>query len=471
MLPLRRALALAALALCHPLCPAQDFQDGDFLVTGQFNGYPHAFFAIDPQTGQTQQVANVFSLSGPDWMEYDPFRQGVVLYGTIQPDMPWPTQRLVLVKRDGSYTSLGFQGEQVQTLAPVGDGRIYCQRTAPGGPASRLHVLTANNQMLPVIDPSTGQAFSLFFDHLTYLPAQNALLAVGNGAQGPCPNLSGRPRAFRIPLSPDGLSIAGPISCGVIDFGINQAVVGLDALPGGDYLMTLSNGDFSPKNLVRIQPAGPSLSLFAETLYQNFNLFDLDGGVWSQALGRAVVLSDWQDLLISVPGGNEQGSALSTSLSIFDGTSGTGPRNRLIDVSRFGPGCGGLSKAYGAALAGTGAAAPNLGAASCPRIGQPLPLVLSELVGAAPAFLALGTVKTSLPLAGGTLHLVPLQVAGPVTASGTPGVAAAGSAQFDLTVPSNPALIGVPLYFQGAAVDLGAPEWLSLSKGLEVRAG
>lgn len=471
MLPLHRALCLAALALGQPTSRAQDFEDGDLLVTGQFNNFPHAFFAIDPQTGQTSQVANVFSLSGPDWMEYDPFRKGVVLYGTIQPDMPWPTQRLILLRRDGSYTSLGFIGEQVQALAPAGDGRVYCLRTAPGVPGSRLHVLTADNQMLPVIDPASGQAFSLAFDHLAFLPGQNALLAVGNWAQAPCTNLNGRPRAYRIPLAPDGLSIGGPIACGVIDFGINQAVVGLDALPGGDYLMTLSNGDWSPKNLVRIQPGGPSLSLYAETLGQSANMIDLDGGVWSQALGRAVVLNDWTDQLTVVPGNGQPGQPIATSLSIWDGTSGTGPRNRLTDVSRFGPGCGGLSKAYGSALAGSGGLAPNLGAATCPRVGQLLPLVLSETAGAAPCFLALGTAKAGLPLAGGTLNLVPLQVLGAVSASGSPGQAGAGSAQFDLSVPSNPALIGVPIYLQGAAVDLGAPEWLALSRGLEVRAG
>ena len=70
-------------------------------------------------------------------------------------------------------------------------------------------------------------------------------------------------------------------------------------MPGGDLLVTLADGYVGNDNLLRIHPAGPSITLYAEPEPSS-----LSGGVWSQKLNSAVVLDATASVLRSYAAGS-----------------------------------------------------------------------------------------------------------------------------------------------------------------------
>lgn len=125
---------------------------------------------------------------------------------------------------------------------------------------------------------------------------------------------------------------------------------------------------------------------------------------------------------------------------------------------------------YGGALAGAGGIAPQLNGSQCPLVGQPLSLELTQGLGGTPGVLAIGAGSNALNLFGGTVHVNPIVSTTPIVLGGAPGAPGAGN----LTLPFGalpPAMLGLRVYFQGALFDTAAPQWLSLTNGLEVVVG
>ena len=114
-----------------------------------------------------------------DWLAYDSYRDGVLAY--ISKNPLWASPKLMLFRANGQETDLGFQSEILTCLAPTGDGRVYLRK------AGLLHVLSAANQLAPVIDTSTGQPYNLPLEALIYDPGtQRSSASASRSLTNPC---------------------------------------------------------------------------------------------------------------------------------------------------------------------------------------------------------------------------------------------------------------------------------------------
>jgi hypothetical protein len=449
------------LALAPAAAGAQTgpFTEGELLVR-----FPHpstgqeTLSRIDPVTGASAPLSSdvVDTYAAAGWIAYDGYRAGLLAY-TATVSLGIFAPRLVLIRDDGDLADLGHLGAGITALASAGDGRVYLRK------AGVLHLLDKQHQLTPVL--AGGQPVLLPVEHLIYDQPSNALLGVAiNQATTACSGF-GLSTAHKLPLSADGKSLAGPIVCTSYDTGMPAASpVGIDRLPGGDYLVTLADGYPADHQLLRLDPVSMTLSLFAKPSYS-----DLDGGVWSQTLGRAVVLEDGGNTLRSYQAGEQgAGTLIPTAALGPDPFTGWSSANKLADVNVIGPVCGGDAQAFGTGLAGTSSFVPGLGAAGCPAIGQPLPLVVSGGT-AAPALIGLSLATAAYPLFGGTGYLLPPLIASvPVVLPG-PVAPAFGTAV--IPVPPTPPLIGVHVFAQAGVLDPGAPQGVALSRGLELVIG
>ena len=108
--------------------------------------------------------------------------------------------------------------------------------------------------------------------------------------------------------------------------------------------------------------------------------------------------------------------------------------------------------------------------AGCAEVGTSFSLVAEEVVGGATSVFLIGFGAAAIPFSGGTLLVSPLATTLTTWASGAQGVAGAGTAQLPLQFGS-PSAHGLNLWFQAGFLDLGAPQWVSLSNGLLVTVG
>ncbi len=341
------------------------FTDGELLIRAP-DDEPNrwAIFRVDPVTGKTAKLFEdmVSSYSDGGWIAYEPRRDALLAYTTNE-SLGLFSPRLFQIESDGSFTDLGFAGEDLRAMAPVGDGRVYLRKD------DALHVLTSANQLVPILDAS-GLPLTTTLDHLIYDPATNCLIGAprtNSQAQNPC-YAHEHVTVHRLPLSADGMSVAGPITCSSYDTGNTAAPIGLDHLPGGKILLTLTDGNTtSDRQLLEVDPVTLSISLFAESDFS-----DLDGGVWVPALGGAVVQDDKNNVLrLYAKGSSGKGVELVTDQPIGNGLTGWSSANAMTDIDLLGPGCGGLAKSFGHGLAGAGGLVPQLAAGGCPEIGAP----------------------------------------------------------------------------------------------------
>jgi hypothetical protein len=466
-LPLPRRLALLVLvaaSLAHaPAAQVGPFADGELLVHARHavtNEY--TLWRIDPATGQSGLlVTNLNAPSESGWIAYDRWRAGVLAYIPWKPGAFFLT-RLWLIRADGSMTELGYTDAKLSDLAPVGDGRVYLRRDG------ELSLLDAANQIHPVLD-AAGQPVTAPVEHLVYHAPSNALIgAMKAQSASPCSGLW-HVTAHRLPLTPDGTALAGPIECSSWDFASNSWPVGIDPLPDGGLLLTLTGGHAGiDEALMRIDPVTLALTPWAVP-----DAFNLDGGAWLPALQRAVVLDDKDNVLRAFQQGESgAGTILPVDVAVGDIYTGHSSTEKLTDVDVAAPTCPGTVAAFGQGLAGAGGVVPFLGAGGCPEVGAPLPLTLGSGLGQATAFLGLSLGTASYPLLGGTGYLLPpLVVSGTLALDGAVTLPAVGWAEVVLPVPNDPALIGTAVYGQAAVLDAAAPAGVALTPGLQLTFG
>lgn len=457
--PMSAILAALPLLATASNGQASPFVDGELIVRVQ-DIAPDSIYRIDPLTGVgTPLVQDLFAgYGGPGSMVYDPYRDGVVVYTSY---VPWGVfePRLLLVRADGFLTDLGFAGEDITSMAPVGDGRIYLRR------AGTLSVLDPDNT-LSVVPDSLGQPVTMGLEHMVYDSATNSLIGVarGNSTALPCDG-SGVVSVHRLPLSALGRELSGTPDCMSL---VTQALspIGFDVFDDGTLL--LSFGDRSQsgeREHYRIDPTNMTASLWGTS-----SPSDIDGIVWSQTLQRVVLLDDWANVLRTYGQGQQgEGQVLATSIPVGGQTTGVSTTNRMIDVNRPPTACPGEVSAYGTGLAGTGGQVPSLGAASCPALGAPLTLTVTEGVGQGNGWMVFGTAQAATPIVGGTLLVAtPFSATRAFLLDGFPGQAGAGFAQVELTLPNSISLLGVPFYAQAAIKDSGGPAGWALTQGLEM---
>jgi hypothetical protein len=454
--PLSAALAGLLLA-ASGMAQTGSFADGELIVRSQtFATGQVDLYRVNAVTGHGVPLSTSLytGYTGRDWLAYDSYRDGVLAYISKHP--LWTSPKLMLFRANGQETDLGFQSEALTCLAPTGDGRVYLCK------AGVLHVLSAANQLAPVIDTSTGQPFNLPLESLIYDPGTQALIgATQPSLTHPCGG-AGWVTVHRLTLSPAGKEVVAS-ACTAWHFGDYAVPTGLDRMPGGDILLTLADGYVADDNLLRIQPAGPSVSLYAQPAPSA-----LQGGVWSQKLGSAVVLDASASLLRTYAAGSSgTGPALACDV-LFP----SGAGDALIDVNFDGPVCTGSATQWGQGAASAGGIVPLLGAASCPKIGKTLPLTVGRTLGGAQGLLVLGLNAGALPLYGGTLYVMPpFVLQAPFVADHGGSGSGAGLAEILIPVPAQPSLIGIPLEAQAAVFDPYAPMGVALSNALTLVLG
>ncbi|QDU68743.1 hypothetical protein [Engelhardtia mirabilis] len=450
-------LALSAQAQTGP------FADGEVLVRGNLIAFDYGLWRVNLTTGEADTVVTGLlpSYSKSGWIAYDPWREGVLAYTSWAP-VGMFSARLYLFRADKTVTQLGFVGEKLTDLAPVGDGRVYLRRDGV------LHLLDASNQLVPIPD-AAGQPVDIAAEHLVYHAPSNSLIgATGTGYIQPCSAFN-QLVVHRLPLTADGLALSGPPTCQTWNHGSSGAPVGLDPLPDGGFLMTIAGGVLlADDRMVRVDPWTLAVTPWAKS---EFN--DLDGGFWSQAIGAAVVLEDKDDLLRAYQKGQQgPGTLVPVAVSIGENTSGWSSDNQMIDIEVGADACAGSVIAFGQGSSGKAGVVPLLGAGTCPEVGGTLHLTLGNGVAGATAVIALSAASAPYPLFGGTGYLLPpLFATYPLTLSGSGASAAIGFGAVSIPIPSVAALTGLTVFAQGAVVDAAAQEGFALTAGLAVIIG
>src|SRR5262245_29089457 len=231
---------------------SQSFQPGDLVLVSQgltINGSfaSSGVVRIRPCAGTADLVLQLQGLFG-SYSAFDAFRGGVVLGGLMPGTLPGG--EILVVKADGTFDKTGVSAGGIECIAAAGDGRVYLVRT--GGSMRFIEYLDAANVTHNVLDASGSAPFAFvccgvespaFFD-----AASNALWFGSFESGAACGFGFTTSRVIKVPLTPDGSQVAGPIQTATIcpAAATNTAgVVNLSVGPGNTLLAVLddnSNG-------------------------------------------------------------------------------------------------------------------------------------------------------------------------------------------------------------------------------------
>ncbi len=457
---------LALLGFAAPsFAQSGPFQQGELIYSLNTSGSSQqAIYRMDPATGDGEPlVEEIYFNNAPGWFAYEPVRDRLLAYVGYFPQS-WNPARLYAIAADGTVRSLGFDAQKLGSFAPTGDGRVYMNKD------KALHMLTVDDQLVPVLDEN-GVPYDLSLDHLIYDGSTNSLIGASVlEPDSPCHDIW-HFVVHRLPLTPDGTQLAGPDVCAGHDLG-NFAltyVMGLDWLANGNILMPMSNVSGSNKKMfLELDPTTLGISIWSEGTIVNIN-----GGAYVESLDRVYAVRDNQitdELRYFTKGQGGAGTLQSTDVPLGDNQTGEGPANQFGDID--GETCEGYAQSFGVGIDGTGGIAPKLHVGGCPRIGATFEFEVWDAVGGSGGLVLVSLASAPIPILGGTLHVLPpfvLQL--PFATSGAVGAAGAGTAYLPQLVPSNPALVGLPIFTQALIADGGAPEGLTLSNAIELTVG
>jgi len=468
------ALLVAAGSLASPArAQTGPWTDGEILLRAQVPATgQRAIFRVVPETGATAVLTTTQAWGG--WagaMAFDAWRGGVLSNTSLPPDDAF-TYRLWLVSHDGTAAAMpGFTGN-LKALAPAGDGRVFFLRhTGAGQGPTTIEYFDAQDVLRTLSQADGVTPFQADVEHLLYDAASNALIG-SSSAQWAATHCSATGSSvYRIPLSADGLRVEGPMTCASIPTSLLFGeIMSLDHLPGGQVLVTTASAFLgAPHGLLTLDPLTLAVGNWAQPIQA-----DVNGGVWSARLGRAVVHANtgtawWEPEGLRSFGAGESsyGSHIATMLTLPVG-GGFSPVEILAEVDLLGPACDGFQIPYGTGLAGAGGQVPLLGVIGCPDIGQVFGISINAVVGGAGGVLFVGLAPAALPFKGGTFLVGAIAAQVGVAVGGTPGAAGAGSLALPALL-SDPVLAGIDLYMQAGFADAAAVKGVSLSNGLRLQ--
>ena len=456
---------LAALALCPaPAAQTGPFQDGELLVHKQLFGQPEAFLRVVPETGASAALISGFvAANTPGGFVFDSFRNAVVASISQPPDFPLNYKPWVIA-HDGTSVALpGISFQGLRALCSKGDGKLYFQRSTG---STTIEYYDAGNQLHTLLDAAGQAPFQLSVQHMLYDAPGNALIATVTWSSFGIGCVAGMNTVYRIPLSADGTRVGGGVTCAPYLSGL-QEINGLDALPDGRMLITLSSGVANVNGrLAVVDPATLSVTPWASPAPTN-----LRGGVYSARLGKAVVFDTFFAVLRRYGAGDTgDGVLLTVSQAFDDGIAGANSTQRIVEIDALGPACNGFHTTYGSGKAGTGGFVPKLSATGCPDLGEPWSIVISDAVGGAGGLLFVGFAPASLPFIGGQFLVGSVVLEVPIVVGGLAGSAGTGSLAIPVLL-NDPLLLGFDLYLQAGFFDAGASFGASLANGLHFQPG
>lgn len=458
----------------NALAQTGPWSEGEIVIRSQdvSSGLP-AIFRVNPETGATALLSSPSGFGG--WagsMVFDSFREGMLCNMSLAPDNPFQ-YRLWLVSHDGSAAAMpGFTGN-LRALCSTGDGRVFFIRhTAANQGPTTIEYFDAQNVLRTLMGLDGVTPFAADVEHLLYDAGTNALVGSSSAQWAATHCGAVGSSLYRIPLSPDGLRVGGPVTCTAIPTTLLFGdVMALDHLPDGKVLVVTATAFLgAPHAMLAVDPATLAVTTFAEP-----SQGDINGGFWSARLGKAVFHANsgsawWEPDGLRTMGAGQSGfgAFLATSLALQTG-GGFSPYENVTEVDVDGPACGGFSLPYGSGLSGANGFVPHLGAIGCPDLGSAFTLSIEAVVGDADGALFAGVASAAAPLLGGTFLVGgPVLLMIPVAVGGAAGVANAGSLAIPVLL-TDPILAGVDIYLQCAFFDAAAVLGVSLTNGLRLK--
>ncbi|MCB9878047.1 MAG: hypothetical protein H6835_10640 [Planctomycetes bacterium] len=473
---LRSGLAAAAFAATTA---AQSFPSADLYLfspalTGIGSG-SGGLLRVEMATGTGTLLRNFQTTpQSQDALAFDPYRNALVFMAGIA-----PLPNILLWQCDGSgrTQSLGYPNRSFAAFAPTGNGRIYLADRAES-PAGRIHYLDAANQYQTLMDAAGAVPFEFFpgqatqYAAMIYHASTNALFVAQQAGLSPaCGGTTASTGLIvrKVPLSVDGSRAIGPVSC--VEFEVSssgEVPVGIDALPGGDLLVVVdTNSNAAEPRMVRIDPVAMTASTWASNGSYT-GAAATNAGCYSGSAGAVVVLDTFADVLRSFTAGQ---AGLGTVLPSSVPVSAAGASGEAATLAEWrGAACAGYLQSYGAGLNGSGNIAPVLVGNGCPVPGATLDLHVSSALGGGVGVLGFGVFQIAVPLFGGTLLTTP-DVITTILLGGTPFASGQGAVTVPFAVPADPAVSGLQLFAQGAVLDPGAIQGVSLTSGLQIVIG
>jgi hypothetical protein len=457
VLALLATFALPAAAQTGP------WTDGELIVATYHIGVP-TIFRIVPETGATAPLVQPLYYGGFSGAStFDSFRGGLVANISLPPDS-WALFRLWVVAHDGTAAALPGVTGSVRALCSAGDGRLFfmVNGASSQGPQT-VQYFDAANQVQTLKQADGVTPFQIEVEHLLYDTASNALIGSSSAWWSLTDCTATGCSVYRIPLSADGLRVAGPVTCqSVTPLAANEEIMGLDHLPDGRVLVVVASGLGSAQSkLLAVDPVSLAFSTWADP-----DQAEIDGGLWCARLGKAV-LHAGSELRTFGAGGTGFGGLLATSMPVA-GIGGFSPAEDMYEVDLNGPGCDGFQLPYGTGLAGKGGQVPLLGVVGCPDIGSLFTISINSAIGGAAGVLFVGLAPAAAPFKGGTFLVGGVAAQIPLAVGGAPGAAGAGSLALPALL-SNPILAGVNLYMQAGFADSFAVKGVSLTNGVQVQ--
>lgn len=483
MIRLACAVSLSLLPSLTATAQSSGFREGEvFLYSTGFTspgGNGAGILRVDPVAGTGSVFVPTlggYSANFVGGMVFDPYRQRLVFSSAIGS----PYEHLFFADGNGNVQNVTAglfpAGVSLTGLSPTGDGRIYCNE--PYGSVTPLHwfdaqngyhVLYASDGVTPMQIDGTGY-YSI--DGMIYDPGTNALFVASTTPAPGFPQAAVNIR--KLPLSADGTRVIGPV--GNVQFEISaappaassgEAPRGWSRGPNGQLTLLVHSIDQEvlPRMLL-VDPVTTAVSVYASCgqSTQPGAWGVTTGGAYHAQLGKFLLVDFWNGKLRAYSqGGTGNGTVIPTTPVATAGY--------WVNVATVpDDGCTGAGLEYGTGLAGSGGFVPHLGSYGCPDVGRTVTLQLDRCLGGTFGLLLLGTSPASLPAYGGTQLLAPIeamvqfQCTGPI---GAPGVGTI-TAPLPLT---NPALIGLSIYFQAGLLDDGASQGVSISNGLQLVIG
>lgn len=435
------------------------FKAGDlYLHSSAWTGSSSADGAvvhIDPTNG-VATVLHDLAASGPNTqgLAYDPWRDRLLFFGGFVPN----TLELWGSDAAGNLQSFGLQtvsGGSRGLLAPRGDGIVYLLSPSD---VDVISYLDASDQ-IQVLQDATGTAPWAFgitdnnIQSLIYVPEQNCLLATRWSFFDPCASIPNDVTALhRLDLSPDGTRVVS-VSCFWFDAAPNDwdgETRGLSIAPNGDPILIIGQGNTGTgpqARIARVDLDTNTVSAFAQTDFMAQQR--IVAGTYSRALGKALVLDSFNDVLRSYAEGEAgEGVILATGVS---SPGGSGERATLIEIAppAQGGGLSGSPSTLSVATGGVHTLSIDVGPANAGLVY----LVLGSKSGWAPG-LAVGSV--TVPLVPDSWFDFTLAFFNQAQLGNTLGVLdAAGQGTATLTLPAGllPSLAGEVFHHAAVLLD------------------
>lgn len=234
-------------------------------------------------------------------MAWDPSRKALVLMLSVD-GIGAPS--LVALRADGSIEDLTGPIGAHYGLSPAKNGLIYCWTIG-----NHIQYVEPDGSLHELLDASTGLPFAhdpgigIGNDVLGYhAPSHSLYTALSRGSSHPCNGGTPGIIVSRLPLSPDGTAVVGPVQCTLLTMppqGGNGFPVAWISLPSGRPALATTGTLVSTASAPRIFELDPDtldLTTFASPGgYTGVAL--VNAACWSWAEKRVLTLDPWADAL------------------------------------------------------------------------------------------------------------------------------------------------------------------------------